>query len=112
MLSNTEVRVFAYAGPCDMRKQIDGLSAMVRKHLGRDPEGGDVYLFRNRRGDMVKILFFDHGGHCLLCKRLAKGTFRVRFAIADDAVAAEITQAELGQLLTKSELLQADAQNT
>ena len=106
MLSNRAVRVFAYAGPCDMRKQMDGLSTLVREQLARDPEGGDLYLFRNRRGDMVKILFYDHGGFCLLAKRLAKGRFRLRLAVSDDAVAGEITQAELSKLLTQAELVQ------
>ncbi len=112
MLGNGAVRVFAYAGPCDMRKQMDGLSTIVREQLTRDPECGDLYLFRNRRGDLIKILFYDHGGYCLLSKRLSKGTFRMRLAVADDAVAGEVTQAELSRLLTDAELMQELAQKT
>lgn len=112
MLSNGAVRVFAYAGPCDMRKQMDGLSTLVREQLARDPECGDLYLFRNRRGDLIKILFFDHGGYCLLSKRLSKGTFRVRLAVANDAIAGEVTQAELSHLLTDAELVQQVVQTT
>lgn len=60
-----------------MRKQIYGLSNLVRAELERDPQDGDLYLFRNRRKDMIKILFYDHGGFCLLAKRLDKGTFTI-----------------------------------
>ncbi len=112
MLSNRAARVFAYASPCDMRKQMDGLSTLVREQLEREPEGGDLYLFRNRRGDMIKILFFDQGGYCLLSKRLVKGTFQMRLSIKNDQCAAEITQAELSRLLTRAELVQEMSQST
>lgn len=74
----TEVRVYMALEPCDMRRQIDGLSALVRSAMGRDPESGDLYLFCNRRGDMLKALFFDRHGYCMLVKRLSRGRFRVR----------------------------------
>lgn len=47
----TEVRVYLALEPCDMRRQIDGLSASVRSSMERDPDSGDLYLFTNRRGD-------------------------------------------------------------
>lgn len=106
MLSNRSVRVFAYVGPCDMRKQLDGLSTLVREQLARDPACGDLFLFRNRRGDMVKILFYDHGGDCLLVKRLSKGRFTLQLAVRDGAAGAEISQAELSTLLTQAKLVQ------
>ena len=112
MLGRAAVRVFAYAPVCDMRKQIDGLSTLVRERLERDPQCGDLYLFRNRRGDMVKILFFDHGGYCLLVKRLEKGTFRLQLALHDGVLAREMTQAELSRLLTKAEVVQEMAAGT
>lgn len=71
------VRVYVSTAPCDMRKQMDGLAAVVREGLQRDPRGGDMFVFRNRRGDMVKVLFFDSQGYCLLTKRLDKGTFKL-----------------------------------
>jgi transposase len=87
-----------------MRKQMNGLSTLVREGLGDDPQSGDLYLFRNRRGDMIKILFFDRGGYCLLAKRLERGTFRV--ALAQDGAAVEITHSELAGLLANAELVQ------
>jgi transposase len=74
----TEVRVYLALEPCDMRRQIDGLAASVRSAMERDPESGDLYLFTNRRGDMLKALFCDRHGYCMLVKRLSKGRFRVR----------------------------------
>ena len=98
------MRVFAYTPPCDMRKQMNGLSTVVREELGRDPQGGDLYLFRNRRRDMIKILFFDRGGYCLLAKRLERGTFRM--TLQAEGVAIEIAEHELAALLSNAELVQ------
>lgn len=102
------VRVFAYVGPCDMRKQMNGLSTLVREELCRDPRCGDLYLFRNRRRDMIKILFFDRGGYCLLAKRLERGTFRM--TLSGDGGAIEISERELAGLLTNAELVQKSTQ--
>ncbi len=85
-----------------MRKQFDGLAALVRSGLGRDPQSGDLYLFRNRRGDMLKAVFFDQQGYCILAKRLCRGTFRV---VLDEASASgtdvEMTATELGRLMAE-----------
>jgi len=69
------VRIFMATEPVDMRKQMDGLSTVVRSGLGRDPRSGEMFVFRNRRGDMARVLFFDQQGYCLLSKRLERGTF-------------------------------------
>ena len=104
--AGTGVRVFAHAGPCDMRKQMNGLSAMVREKLGRDPQSGDLFVFRNRRSDMLKILFFDQGGYCLLAKRLDHGTFRLALSAATRGEAVEISHRELASLLKTATLVQ------
>ena len=76
----TDVRVYIALEPCDMRRQMDGLAGLVRSAMARDPESGDLYLFTNRRGDMLKVLFCDRHGYCMLVKRLSRGRFRVRIA--------------------------------
>ena len=100
---NGKVRIFFYAGTCDMRRQIAGLVTMVREELGRDPQCGDMYVFRGRRGDQLKVLFYDKRGYCMLVKRLDEGTFPIVHAA--DGTAVEITLRDLASLLTNAELM-------
>lgn len=100
---NGKVRIFLYAGTCDMRRQIAGLVTMVREELGRDPQCGDLYVFRGRRGDQLKILFYDQRGYCMLVKRLDEGTFPIAHAVDGNAV--EITLRDLASLLTNAEMM-------
>lgn len=100
---NGKVRIFLYAGTCDMRRQIAGLVTMVREELGRDPQCGDLYVFRGRRGDQIKILFYDQRGYCMLVKRLDAGTFPIAHAVDGNAV--EITLRDLASLLANAEMM-------
>lgn len=70
-------RYFLYRGVTDMRKGIDGLSGIVREHLGSDPLSGDAYVFVNRRRDQLKLLIWDRTGFALYAKRLERGTFEL-----------------------------------
>src|SRR4030042_7139048 len=69
------VRIYAALGATDLRRGMDSLSALVREHLGLEPLSGRLILFRNRRGDRLKILVWDRSGFWVLYKRLEKGTF-------------------------------------
>jgi len=69
------VRVWLYAKPTDMRKQFDGLAALVRNQISEDPMSGHLFVFINRRRTYMKVLYFDRGGYCLWCKRLEQGQF-------------------------------------
>ena len=75
MVSST-VRIFLATQPTDLRRSFDRLAGEVEHFLGHDPLSGDLFAFRNRRGDRIKILYFDRSGWCLWYKRLEAGTFR------------------------------------
>ena len=68
-------RIWLAAGVTDMRRGFDGLSAQVQTVLQQQPFSGHVFVFRGRRGDIVKCLWFDGDGLCLFAKRLEKGRF-------------------------------------
>lgn len=68
-------RIWIVAGITDMRRGFVGLSGMVQTALQEDPFSGQVYIFRGRRGDLIKVLWFDDDGLCLFAKRLERGRF-------------------------------------
>lgn len=90
------VRVWLAAGHTDMRKGFDGLALLVQETLRRDPHCGHLFVFRGRRGDLLKVLWYDGQGFCLFAKRLERGRF-LWPSPADGAVS--ITPAQLGYLL-------------
>ena len=89
-------RVWLAAGHTDMRKGFDGLALMVQETLRRDPHSGHLFVFRGRRGGLIKVLWHDGQGMCLFSKRLERGRF-LWPSPADGAVT--ITPAQLGYLL-------------
>ena len=93
------VRIFLSAGPTDMRKGFDGLAELVRSALGLDPLSGHLYVFRNRRGDRIKVLYWDRDGLAYWYKRLERGTFRFPTAPTDATKGVEIKAADLMMIL-------------
>jgi transposase len=71
----TGTKIWLAAGVTDMRKGFDGLSGQVQTVLDQQPFSGHVFVFRGRRGDIVKLLWFDGDGLCLFSKRLERGRF-------------------------------------
>jgi len=72
----TGVRVLVATKPVDFRKGMDGLAAYVEQQLQVDPFSGVIYVFRSKRADKVKLLFWDQTGLVLVTKRLEDGRFR------------------------------------
>jgi transposase len=68
-------RVWLASGRTDMRKGFDGLALLVQETLKRDPHGGHLFVFRGRRGGLIKVLWHDGQGMCLFSKRLERGRF-------------------------------------
>jgi transposase len=93
------VRIFVATAPCDMRKQFDGIAVLVEQGLRHDPRSGHLFVVFNRRGDQVRILFWDRHGYSMFAKRLERGRFRLPWE--QDAVGAsvEMEAAELALIL-------------
>ena len=71
--SNT--KIWLAAGRTDMRRGFPGLSSLAEKHLKADPYSGLLFVFRGKKGDLVKIIWWDGQGACLFSKRLEQGRF-------------------------------------
>jgi transposase len=92
--SNTQIWIAA--GVTDLRRGFDGLSAVVQTKLEKSPLSGQVFIFRGRRGDLVKLIWFDGDGLCLFCKRLERGKFVWPQAMEGSV---SLTRAQLSMLL-------------
>jgi|SRR5271156_4723360 transposase len=90
------VRIWLATGATDLRKGFDTLAELVRRQLQRDPLSGQLFVFRNRRGDRIKLLYWDEDGYVLVYKRLELGSFRFPQA---DGGGVEIRAADLQMLL-------------
>lgn len=95
------VKIYVAAEPADMRKSVDGLQALVEGVLAQDPTSGHLFLFRNRRGDRIKILAWDQGGFWIHYKRLEKGRFQFPEVTG---TSVEIDAADLSLLLAGIDL--------
>jgi transposase len=88
--------VWLATGVTDMRRGMNSLTLQVQEAMGRDPHAGDLYVFRGRRGNLIKVLWHDGLGCSLYTKRLERGRF-IWPSPADGVVA--ISAAQLGYLL-------------
>jgi transposase len=91
-------RVFVATRPADMRRSFDGLAALVRDFLGDDPLSGHLFVFRNRVGDRLKILWWDRDGLAIFYKRLEEGTFTFP-AVGSETARLELSVADLQLVL-------------
>ena len=89
-------RIWLCAGVTDMRRGFNGLSAQVDQVLNVDPYSGHLFVFRGRRGDLLKVIWWDGQGACLFSKRLERGRF-VWPALSGGKVV--VTAAQLSMLL-------------
>ena len=76
-------RVWLAVGRTDMRKGFDGLAASVQERMAQDPFCGHLFVFRGRRGDLLKVLWWDGQGLCLFAKRLERGRFWGRLRVPE-----------------------------
>ena len=101
------VRVYVATKPVSLRKSFDGLSNEVREVLLRDPLGGHVFVFLNRRRNQAKLLVWTRGGFSIVHKRLEAGTFSFLREVEPAAPCVEVEAHELALLLEGVEVLRA-----
>jgi transposase len=89
-------QIWIACGVTDLRKGFDGLAALVQMQLAEDIYSGQLFVFRGRRGDRVKLVWWDGDGLCLFCKRLESGKFVWPQASSGTA---HLTPAQLSMLL-------------
>ena len=89
-------RIWIVAGVTDLRRGFVGLAGMVQTALEENPFSGQVFVFRGRRGDLIKVLWWDGDGLCLLAKRLERGRFIWPQATSGTV---SLTRAQLSMLL-------------
>ena len=97
------VRIYLAVRPTDLRKSFDSLAALVREGLQGDPLSGDVFVFRNKAADRVKLLVWEEDGYAIWYKRLEAGSYR--FPSAPESLPrVEIRAADLVMLLAGVDL--------
>lgn len=92
----TSVRIWLATRATDLRKSFDSLAELVRQQLQGDPLSGQLFVFRNKRADRIKLLYWDEDGFVIVYKRLEAGTFRFPLGAA---AGVEIRAADLQMLL-------------
>lgn len=81
----SSVRIFVCREPQDMRRSFDRLAQSAKEHLGEDPQSGALFCFVNKRGNRLKVLWFDRNGFCILYKRLHRAHFELPDRLVIDA---------------------------
>jgi len=106
MLSfSASVKIFVCTVATDMRKSFNGLSMLAREQMGGDPLSGHLFLFTNRRRNLLKILYWDADGFAIWYKRLEEGTFAIAFDetsrddVQEEPRRIELTATQLAMLL-------------
>src|SRR3954452_20124239 len=97
------VRIWLSAQPADLRKSFDTLAALVRDGLQGDPLSEDIFVFRNKAADRIKLLVWEENGYAIWYKRLEQGRFRSP-AASDTSPHVEIRSADLIMLLAGIDL--------
>jgi transposase len=96
----SQIRVYLYRLPTDMRKSFHGLIALTESALKQDPLSGSLFVFLNRRRDRIKILYWAQTGFCIWYQQLQQGTYQLPTADALQAQGTvEVTRSQLSLIL-------------
>jgi len=95
----SDLKIFVYTRPADMRKGIHGLAGLVRSEFDADPTDGSLFVFINRRRDRLKMLYFESGGFWLYYRVLESGTFESLHSDEGDVSSLRLDATQLSMLL-------------
>jgi transposase len=101
------VRIYVALLAVDMRKYADGLSALVMSKLGQEPMSGHVFVFFNRRRDIIRILFWERDGYWVLSKKVQRGHFRsmrIDGELDGEPASVGVTAEQLHEILVATEI--------
>lgn len=98
------IKIFLYGGAADLRRGYDGLAAIVQDAMGQDPLSGSLFIFVNRRGNRVKLLYWDRDGYAIWMKRLESGSFELPRSKIPDSPCVKLTSSQLSLILEGIEL--------
>lgn len=91
----SSMSIYVAASPVDMRLSFDRLAGIVRERLEANPRGEALVVFYNRRRTLMKLLWHDGGGYCVLYKRLDRGVYRIPLTIPPEAQRISVSYREL-----------------
>lgn len=96
----SQVRVFLYRHPTDLRKSFNGLVALTESQIRQDPLSGSLFVFLNRRQDRIKILYWGQSGYCIWYQQLERGTYQLpKAGELDSAESIELSHGQLSLIL-------------
>jgi transposase len=98
------VKIFVYGQPADLRRGYDGLAAIVQHAMQEDPLSGSLFVFVNRRGNRIKLLYWDDTGYAIWMKRLEMGSFELPKIGHAASPSVKITPSQLALILDGIEL--------
>lgn len=98
------VKIFLYGQAADLRRGYDGLASIVQEAMGEDPLSGSLFIFVNKRGNRLKLLYWDNDGYALWMKRLERGCFELPKPSDADSPSVKLTASQLTLILEGIEL--------
>lgn len=105
------VKVYLYCRAADLRRGYDGLASIVQSAMQQDPLSGSLFVFVNKRGNRIKILYWDRDGYAIWMKRLERGTLKLPQPQEENDSSVKITASQLAMILEGLELSRVRRRN-
>ncbi len=99
LMWSSSIKIYLSTEPLDMRRSFDGLASATRSMLRSDPMSGHLFVFFNKRADLMKAIWWSKGGYSLYCRRLERGTFRFLKSVDGETTRVEVDSTELAMIL-------------